>query len=84
VGELGSTESAEKCAYNRRKRGEVKMRRPLVPYATALPQAGGERAAGDHASRFIAIGVGAAIELPSCDKRQTTTDHRGLGWPTAH
>jgi hypothetical protein len=24
------------------------------------------------------------IELSSCDKRQTTTDNRGLGWPTAY
>ena len=31
-----------------------------------------------------ARGARAAIELSSCDERQTITDNSGLGWPTVY
>jgi hypothetical protein len=41
-------------------------------------------AASFRSSRISARGATAAIELSSCDERQTITDNSGLGWPTAY
>jgi hypothetical protein len=64
-----------------------------IQAAASWPKLNGLIGAGTHPGLSLIVarafaasarGVRAAIELSSCDDRQTITDNSGLGWPTAY